>query len=377
MDIEGSPNSNVWISGLPVHIQTILIDAGIASAAGVGVKLLLAENMLTLTIGNKPSHCPPEDYEAHKSKDVIKNKSVEPVCVSNNEEQGLRPISDTLPGLMARIDELSKNPSTVTGVSTGLVDLDERTSGMQPGDLIIVAGGPSMGKTTFALNVTEHVALGLELPVLIFSMEMSDTEIAVRILSSVSKVDQERLRTGRLQTHELDHIRLAVIKLHNSPIHIDESTALNVFELCQRARRQWRQYGALGLIVIDYLQLILPVSAAENKSTDLSKISRALKTLAKELNVPIIVISKVGPNAEQRPNRQPLISDLREYGAIEQDADVILFVCRDEVYLPDSAEQGVAEIIIGKQRNGPVGTVKIKCVAPYTSFENFGGRTAL
>ena len=164
MNIEASPNSNAWISGLPVHIQTILIDAGIAIEAQVGVKLLLAENMLTLTIGNKLSHCPPEDYEAHKSKDVIKNKSVEPVCVSHKEERGLRLISDMLPGVMARIDELSKNPSVVTGVSTGFADLDERTSGMQPGDLIIVAGGPSMGKTSFALNVAEHVALGLELP---------------------------------------------------------------------------------------------------------------------------------------------------------------------------------------------------------------------
>ncbi len=228
--------------------------------------------------------------------------------------------------------------------------------------------------TAFALNLAEHVAVNLGLPVLIYSMEMGGTQIAGRFLSSISKVDQQRLRTGRLEPRDWDRLNQALVKLNDAPIHIDETPALNALELRARARRMWRQYAGLGLIVVDYLQLMSSAGGAgENRATEISEISRSLKALAKELKVPVVALSQLNRSLEQRPNKRPVMSDLRESGAIEQDADVILFIYRDEVYNPESAEKGSAEIIIGKQRNGPIGTVRLTFLGQNTRFMNYAG----
>ena len=316
----------------------------------------------------------PNGREARQLLDEAEKKVFDIAEMGRKHGQGFLSMSGLLSDVMTRLDELSKNPSAVTGVATGFVDLDERTSGMQPGDLVIVAGRPSMGKTAFALNVAEHVALGLGLPVLIFSMEMGGTQIAGRFLSSVSKVDQQRLRTGRLDGRDWDRLNQALTKLNDAPIQVDESAALNALELRARARRMWRQYGGLGMIIVDYLQLMSASSSAgENRATEISEISRSLKALAKELKVPVVALSQLNRSLEQRPNKRPVMSDLRESGAIEQDADVILFIYRDEVYNPESADKGAAEIIIGKQRNGPIGTVKLTFIGQNTRFENYAG----
>ncbi len=287
--------------------------------------------------------------------------------------QGFVDIQPLLTQAVERIDLLYNrdNPSDVTGVPTGFTDLDRMTSGLQPGDLVIVAGRPSMGKTSLALNMAEHVALDSKLPVGIFSMEMSGSQLVMRMLGSVGKLDQHKLRTGRLADEDWRRLTDAVGRLNDAPIHIDETAALNALELRARARRLHRQYGKLGLIVIDYIQLMSASSQGENRATEISEISRSLKALAKELSVPVIALSQLNRSLEQRPSKRPVMSDLRESGAIEQDADVILFIYRDEVYNPDSPDKGKAEVIIGKQRNGPIGTVTLVFQGEYTRFANF------
>ena len=288
-------------------------------------------------------------------------------------QAGFQPLPDLLGKVVERIDELynQNNPNDVTGVPTGYVDLDRMTSGLQPGDLVIVAGRPSMGKTSLALNIAEHVAVDQGLPVAVFSMEMGATQLAMRMVCSVGRLDQQRLRTGRLIDDDWPRLTSAIQKMQDSQLFIDETPALNALELRARARRLSRQCGKLGLIVVDYLQLMSATSSGENRATEISEISRALKALAKELDCPVIALSQLNRSLEQRPNKRPVMSDLRESGAIEQDADVIVFIYRDEVYNPDSADKGVAEIIIGKQRNGPIGTVRLTFVGQYTKFENF------
>ena len=288
---------------------------------------------------------------------------------------GFEEIQPVLARVMERIDYLyhRDNPSDVTGVPTGFVDLDEKTAGLQPGDLIIVAGRPSMGKTAFALNIAENVAVDNGLPVAVFSMEMGGTQLAMRMLGSISRVDQHRMRTGRLNDEEWGKLASAMGKLHDAPIYIDETAALNALELRSRARRLRRQCGKLGLIVVDYLQLMSGSnqSANENRATEISEISRGLKALAKELDVPVVALSQLNRALEQRNDKRPMMSDLRESGAIEQDADVILFIYLDEVYFPDKPEsRGVAEVIIGKQRNGPIGKIDLTFLGQYTRFEN-------
>ena len=228
-----------------------------------------------------------------------------------------------------------------------------------------------MGKTAFSLHVAEHVALELNTPVAVFSMEMGGAQLAMRMLGSVGKLDQHKVRTGRLDDEDWPKLTHALGKLNEAPIFIDESAALNALEVRARARRLYRQHGELGLIVVDYLQLMSSSSQGENRATEISEISRALKGLAKELKVPLIALSQLNRSLEQRPNKRPVMSDLRESGAIEQDADVILFIYRDEVYNPDSQDKGVAEIIIGKQRNGPIGKVDLAFLGEYTRFENY------
>jgi replicative DNA helicase len=290
---------------------------------------------------------------------------------------GLEEIKPVLARVLERIDYLyhRDNPSDVTGVPTGFNDLDSKTAGLQPGDLIIVAGRPSMGKTAFALNIAEHVALHSLLPVAIFSMEMSGTQLATRLLGSIARVDQHKMRTGRLSDTEWHDLSEAMGRLHDAPIFIDETAALNALELRTRARRLWRQFGGkLGLVVVDYLQLMSSSNpkAGENRATELSEISRSMKALAKELHVPVIALSQLSRAVESRNDKRPMMSDLRESGAIEQDADVILFIYRDEVYFPEKPEaKGRAEVIIGKQRNGPIGKVELTFLGQHTRFANF------
>jgi len=289
--------------------------------------------------------------------------------------QGFEAIQPVLARVFERIDHLyqQENKSDVTGLSTGFVDLDKKTAGLQEGELIIVAGRPSMGKTAFALNMAEHVALVSGAPVLIFSMEMAATQLAMRLLGSIARVDQHKMRIGDLSTQEWSGLSEAIGKLHDAPMYIDETGAINILELRARSRRIFRKYGKLGLIIVDYLQLMSASSQnqSENRATEISEISRGLKALAKELSVPVVALSQLNRALESRNEKRPMMSDLRESGAIEQDADTILFIYRDEVYYPDKPEaRGRAEVIIGKQRNGPIGKVDLAFLGQFTRFEN-------
>ena len=293
---------------------------------------------------------------------------------------GLQPISDVLAKVFERIDHLHSqdNPSDITGVPTGFVDLDSRTAGLQPGDLIIIAGRPSMGKTALALNIAEHVALQKDerLPVAIFSMEMTGSQLGQRMLASRARADAHRLRTGRLNDDEWGRVCDAIAEINEGHIHIDDSGALNALEVRARARRLRRQYGRLGLVVVDYLQLMTTSGAREeNRATEISEISRGLKAMAKELDCPVIALSQLNRKVDERPDRRPVMSDLRESGAIEQDADVILFLYREVVYKPNLPEdqRALAEVIIGKQRSGPIGTVNLMFFGQHTRFVNYAG----
>ncbi|MFC0350822.1 replicative DNA helicase [Undibacterium danionis] len=293
--------------------------------------------------------------------------------------QGFHAIQPLLTQVVERIDELYNRDHTsdITGVPTGFVDLDRMTSGLQPGDLIIVAGRPSMGKTAFSINIGENVAIDSGLPVAVFSMEMGGAQLAMRMLGSVGKLDQHRLRTGRLIDEDWPRLTHAIQKMNEAQFYIDETPALSSIELRARSRRLSRQCGKLGLIIIDYLQLMSGNTGGENRATEISEISRSLKGLAKELGCPVIALSQLNRSLEQRPNKRPVMSDLRESGAIEQDADVILFIYRDQVYNPDSPDKGTAEIIIGKQRNGPIGSVRLTFLGEYTKFDNYTGSLAI
>lgn len=285
--------------------------------------------------------------------------------------QSFKPLKKLIKVTLEHIEELSKLDSTITGVSTGYTELDEMTSGLQKGDLVIVAGRPSMGKTTFSMNIAEYAAAHKKLPVAIFSMEMPGEQLTLRMLSSMGRVDQHKVRTGQLSDEDWPRIATAVKIFADVPMFIDDSPGLTPNEVRSRARRLVREHGDLGLIVIDYLQLMQGSGKNENRTNEVSEMSRSLKALAKELSVPIIVLSQLNRSLEQRPNKRPIMSDLRESGAIEQDADVIIFIYRDEVYNKESEDKGTAEIIIAKQRNGPIGTVRLTFLGKYTRFENF------
>ncbi|HEY4697850.1 MAG TPA: replicative DNA helicase [Gallionella sp.] len=316
----------------------------------------------------------PTGRDAAQLLDEAESKVFEIAEAGSHGKQGFIPMPPLLTQVVERIETLyaRDNPSDVTGTATGFTDLDRMTSGLQPGELVIVAGRPSMGKTAFSINIAENVALDSKLPVAIFSMEMGATQLALRMLGSVGKLNQHDLRTGRLQDDDWGRLTHALGKLHDAPIHIDESAALSAMDVRARARRLHRQSGGLGLIVVDYLQLMSSNAgrASENRATEISEISRSLKALAKELHLPVIALSQLNRGLEQRPNKRPIMSDLRESGAIEQDADLILFIYRDEVYNSDSPDKGKAEIIIGKQRNGPIGKVELAFRGEYTRFDN-------
>lgn len=316
----------------------------------------------------------PTGRDAAQLLDEAESKVFEIAEAGSKGKQGFIAMPPLLSQVVERIETLyaRDNPSDITGTATGFTDLDRMTSGLQPGDLVIIAGRPSMGKTALAINIAENVAMDTKLPVAIFSMEMGATQLAMRMLGSVGKLNQHDLRTGRLQDDDWGRLTHALGRLNDAPIHIDESAALSSLDLRARSRRLHRQNNGLGLIVIDYLQLMSSNAgkASENRATEISEISRSLKALAKELHVPVIALSQLNRSLEQRPNKRPVMSDLRESGAIEQDADLILFIYRDEVYNSDSPDKGKAEIIIGKQRNGPIGKVELAFRGEYTRFDN-------
>lgn len=282
---------------------------------------------------------------------------------------GFVDIKRLLTNTVEKIDELFGLDGHITGVPTGFHEFDKMTTGLQEGDLVIVAGRPSMGKTTFAMNIAENAAIGENIPVAIFSMEMPGESLTMRMISSLGRINQQNLRTGDLSDDDWPRITSAVSLLSDKKVFIDDSAALSVSEVRARARRLKREHG-LGLIVIDYLQL-MQGSGGENRATEISEISRGLKALAKELSVPVIALSQLNRSLEQRPDKRPVMSDLRESGAIEQDADLIVFIYRDEVYNEDSPQKGTAEIIIGKQRNGPIGKTRVTFLGKYTKFENY------
>lgn len=286
-------------------------------------------------------------------------------------DDGPENIKSILVKAVERIDALYHNGEALTGLPTGLSDLDEMTSGLQSSDLVIVAGRPSMGKTTLVMNMAEHAAIKATKPVLVFSMEMPADSLAMRMMSSLGRIDQHRLRTGKLSDDDWPRVTSAVHMLSEAPLFIDDTPALSPAEMRARARRLAKEHGQLGLIVVDYLQLMkVPGFKADNRTAEISEISRSLKSLAKELEVPVVALSQLNRSLEQRHDKRPVMSDLRESGAIEQDADVICFIYRDEVYNEDSPDKGVAEIIIAKQRNGPIGKVRVAFLGKYTRFED-------
>jgi replicative DNA helicase len=317
----------------------------------------------------------PKGKEARQLLDEAESRVFKIAQEGARGSQGFQEIQPLLAQVVERIDELyhREGSSDVTGIPTGFIDLDRMTSGLQAGDLVIVAGRPSMGKTSFSMNIGEHVAIEHGLPVAVFSMEMGAVQLAMRMLGSVGMLDQHRMRTGKLRADDWPRVTHAVQRMQDAQIYIDESPGLTAVELRARARRLARQCGKLGLIIIDYIQLMSSNGPGENRATEISEISRSLKSLAKELECPVIALSQLNRSLEQRPNKRPIMSDLRESGAIEQDADVILFIYRDEVYNPDSPDKGTSEIIIGKQRNGPIGTIRLTFQGESTRFLNFTG----
>lgn len=315
----------------------------------------------------------PEGRNSEEMLDTAERRVFEIAEKGAKRGGGFIQVKDVLSKVVDKIDTLFEQDSGITGLPTGFIDFDDQTSGLQPADLIIIAGRPSMGKTTFAMNIAENAAIHSKQPVAVFSMEMPADSLAMRMLSSLGRIDQHRLRTGRLNDDDWPRLTSAIALLNEAPLFIDDTGGLTPSELRARARRLKREHG-LSLIIIDYLQLMSGSSngrQAENRTNEISEISRSLKALAKELNVPVIALSQLNRSLEQRPNKRPVMSDLRESGAIEQDADIIVFIYRDEVYNEDSAEKGKAEIIISKQRNGPIGTVALTFQGKYTRFENF------
>lgn len=320
----------------------------------------------------------PEGREASELIDEAEAKIFRIAEIGSKAKQGFSKIDPILTETVERIDMLysRENKDDVIGLATGYVDLDRMTSGLQGGELIIIAARPSMGKTALAMNIVEHVALNLKKTAAVFSMEMSSTQLVLRMIGSVGRVDQHKLRSGTFEESEWPKLVEAVGKLNDSQIHIDDTAGLNTLEVRTRARRLHRETGGLDLIVIDYLQLMSGSASKreENRATEVAEISRGLKSLAKELKVPVVALSQLNRSVESRVDKRPMMSDLRESGAIEQDADLIMFIYRDEVYNPtNEASKGKAEVIVAKQRNGPTGPVTLTFMGRHTRFENYSG----
>jgi replicative DNA helicase len=366
-DLEGA-------GGLP-YLGVIANDTPSAANVKAYAKIVRERSVLRqlISVGTDISDIAfnPEGRETSDLLDEAERRVFEIAEQESRGGGGFQPLRTLLGNAVERIEILFQRNEPITGLPSGFSDFDQMTSGLQQSDLVIVAGRPSMGKTTFAINIAENVALEVKRPVAIFSMEMPGDALAMRMMSSLGRIDQHRVRTGKLTDEEWPRLTSAVNILAEAPIYIDDTPALSPTEVRARARRLKREHGDLAMIVIDYLQLMQAPGAAENRATEISAISRSLKALAKELGVPLVALSQLNRSLEQRPNKRPVMSDLRESGAIEQDADLIVFIYRDEVYHEDSKEKGVAEIIIGKQRNGPIGTTRLTFLGKYTKFENY------
>lgn len=300
----------------------------------------------------------------------LAEKRVAEIAEDRPKEGGLVGVNDLLKATVQRIDELFRSGSDITGVASGLTDLDQRTSGWQPGELIILAARPSMGKTALALNFVESAMFSQKKPVVVFSMEMPSAALIMRMMSSIGRIDQGKLRNGKLTEEDWPKLSSAVAKMKDKLLFIDDTPGLNPQEMRARIKRIAREHGNPGLIMVDYLQLMQIAGSSEGRTQEISEISRSLKAIAKEFECPVIALSQLNRGVEQRPNKRPMNSDLRESGAIEQDADVILFIYRDEYYHEDSPDKGIAELIIGKQRNGEIGTCRAAFIGKYTRFDN-------
>ncbi|PJI46446.1 MULTISPECIES: replicative DNA helicase [Pseudomonas] len=312
----------------------------------------------------------PEGRSANEVLDDAERKIFE-IAEARPKTGGPVGIGEILVKTIDRIDHLFNSDEAFTGISTGFTDLDEKTSGLQPADLVIVAGRPSMGKTTFAMNLVENALMRSDKAILVYSLEMPSDSIVMRMLASLGRIDQTKVRSGKLDDEDWPRLTSAVNLLSDRKLFIDDTAGISPSEMRARTRRLAREHGEVGLIMVDYLQLMqIPGSSGDNRTNEISEISRSLKALAKEFNCPVVALSQLNRSLEQRPNKRPVNSDLRESGAIEQDADVIMFVYRDEVYHPETEFKGVAEIIIGKQRNGPIGTVRVAFLGRYSRFEN-------
>lgn len=314
--------------------------------------------------------------EGRETREILDEAEKEVLAINernSRSQRGFQPLATLVRDVSARVIELyqTKDSSEVTGVSSGYRNLDHVTAGLQRGDLIIIAGRPSMGKTSFALNIAENVGIVQELPVAVFSMEMGADQLTQRMISSVGHIDAQKLRKGQLDDEDWDNFTAALHRLEEKPIFIDDTPALTITELSSRTRRLVNQAGPLGLVVVDYLQLMgsQSKSAQDNRAQQLSEISRGLKALAKELRVPVIALSQLNRSVDSRTDRRPVMSDLRESGAIEQDADVIMFIYRDVVYNKETPDKNLAEIIVAKQRNGPIGTLRMTFLGGNTRFE--------
>ncbi|MBU0942982.1 MAG: replicative DNA helicase [Proteobacteria bacterium] len=312
-------------------------------------------------------------YEEQGDIDILVDEAEQAIfeIARSKSNQSFTPLKRIIPGAFEAVEQLFKRKEMITGVPTGFSELDKMTAGLQPSDLIILAGRPSMGKTAFAMNIAQNAALLEKTGIAIFSLEMSKEQLAMRLLSSAGHIDSQRIRTGKLHNEDWPKLTRAVGMLTEAPMYLDDTPAISVLEMRAKVRRLAAQYP-LGLIIVDYLQLMRGRNSSENRTQEISEISRSLKAMAKELKVPVIALSQLNRGLESRTDKRPMMSDLRESGAIEQDADVICFIYRDEVYnkADDNPNRGIAEIIIGKQRNGPTGTVKLTFIKEFTMFEN-------
>ncbi len=343
--------------------------ANIAAYADIVRERAIMRQLIYVATDVANSAYQPEGRSAVEILDYAERHIFE-ISEKGDRRGGFQPMKSLLTAAIDRIDTLYRMDSPITGVSTGFENMDDMTSGLQAADLIVLAGRPSMGKTSLAMNIAENAAVGHKVPVAIFSMEMPGQQLAMRMMASLGRINAHKVRTGKLDDDDWPRLTSAINMLAEAPIYIDDTPALNPMELRTRARRLHREHG-LGLIIVDYLQLMQTSENNENRATEISNITRALKGLAKELSIPMVALSQLNRSLEQRPNKRPVMSDLRESGAIEQDADVIVFIYRDEVYNEESVDKGTAEIIIGKQRNGPTGTVRLTFLGEYTRFENF------
>jgi len=344
--------------------------ANIGAYANIVRERAVERRLISVATEISESVYQPEGRDSTQLLDIAEQKIFDIGESHQKSGQGPKHINEILTQAVERIDELFQSDDPITGLSSGYHDLDTMTSGLQKGDLVIVAGRPSMGKTSLCMNIAETAAVSEKKSVLVFSLEMSAESLAMRMISSLGRIDQNRLRSGKLSDEDWPRITSAIGMLSEAQLFVDDGAGLTPMEIRTRARRVAKAQGGLGLIVVDYIQLMQGSGHHDNRVSEISQISRSLKSLAKELNVPVMVLSQLNRSLESRPNKRPIMSDLRESGAIEQDADLILFIYRDEVYNEDSPDKGVAEIIIGKQRNGPIGKIRLAFLGQFTRFEN-------